>query len=330
MGLIGEAAFVEGEEHPYGERVENEEIGENGRDVAIPQGREVGVERNIAHFEDLARISRDDREQRDVAARLKTENVRVDQHRHHHRVEHQEKSVYCSLGKQRRLLRGRPHAVDQPVDDEAEEKVHEGSSEDDHILNGLLHVYSSQIFLASSFDGAVSEGVEQVGIAVAFKHRVACGSGGGRSVGRNCNPIAIFSLGCDVDAAQADNDAADEKKDQDDEECKASPKHSAASGYFKVVPIDVLGSRHFFAPHKQRFFLEGDLLRWLGHAAAAKGPAEGVGALGVPIVVSELVETFALCLLELEVHVSRNGRGMHIYLINPLLRLLLLPPQLLD
>lgn len=71
-----------------------------------------------------------------------------------------------------------------------------------------------------------------------------------------------------------------------------------------MIPVDVLGNRHFLSLHQQFVFSEGYLFLIFGEAATAESAAETVTAFGVQIVSFELFKAFFLSLFKLEVDKS--------------------------
>lgn len=56
VGLIDKATLVEEEGYPDNQSVDDEEIGEDGRDVSVPNCREVRIQRDVVDAEQIADV----------------------------------------------------------------------------------------------------------------------------------------------------------------------------------------------------------------------------------------------------------------------------------
>lgn len=106
-------------------------------------------------------------------------------------------------------MRSWADAVDEFVNYQAEKEVGDGGCDDDHVLDGLFDVYSIEVIGTGCFDGGISEGFHEVGVAVALHDGGAAGcSGSRRGVRGDVEAIAVAGVGGDVDAADTDDAAA--------------------------------------------------------------------------------------------------------------------------
>jgi len=77
--LAAEAALEEDVRAPKADSVEEDVVGEDGRDVAVPDGTEVGVKRKVFDFEEVADTRRDDCQEGDVGGGSEAEDIGVDE-----------------------------------------------------------------------------------------------------------------------------------------------------------------------------------------------------------------------------------------------------------
>lgn len=79
-GVLAAAAAIEEDVRaPQADSVEEDVVGEDGRDVAVPDGSEVGVKRKVFDFEEVTDTRRDDCQEGDVGGGSEAEDVGVDE-----------------------------------------------------------------------------------------------------------------------------------------------------------------------------------------------------------------------------------------------------------
>ena len=213
------AAPVEDVDQPYDYSVEDEIVGEEGWYVSVPDGCEGGVETEFGHLQEICDIGWDYGQEGNVTAGLEPEYIGIDEYGDEDGVEDQEYCVYCCFGVEPAGLGEGPHAVDQFVHNEPKNKVSDGFGDEDDVLDGLLNIDIFEVAGAGSADGLISEGGDQIGIAVAPDQSLVVGCGhSNRIEGVGVDPIAVVGVRGDVDSTYAYNCATEAEEEENDED----------------------------------------------------------------------------------------------------------------
>lgn len=173
-GVSAGSAFREQEEEPDNESIEDEIVGEYRRNVAVPDGLVIEVKLKTVHLQEVAEICRDDLDEGEVGGSLEAEDIGVEQDRQEDSIEDHEDSVDHRLGLQGSRLRTRLGAVDCLVDDQPEKHIRYCCHQNNGDLDDLLEINRSGVLATEGLNRGVSEGGEDVRVAVTFYFSLVC------------------------------------------------------------------------------------------------------------------------------------------------------------
>ena len=138
--------------------IENEIVGEERRDVSIPNIGERWIEVELGYFEEVGNITGDDGNEGDIATGFESEDICIDEYRYHDGVESEEDGIDGSFEIESSSLREGSHTIDQLIHNETKNDVSDSFSDQHHILDRLLDIYVSDVVLACCCYGIVTEG----------------------------------------------------------------------------------------------------------------------------------------------------------------------------
>lgn len=203
--------------YPRRNGVEDEHVGENWRDVAVPDSLEVEVEGKLVDFERIFEVCRNNCQQRGIIGRLEPINIRVDENRYKNSVKNKEQRIDNSLRHQPRRIRLRPGKVNNLINKNTKQRISNSGRSDNSILNTLGDKELIHLVLAVVVQLFIVEGSEYIFVAVAYLlDGGACDCGELDALFGDVDAFTVRGVGVDVDTAEGDDGCADENEHQDD------------------------------------------------------------------------------------------------------------------